>query len=75
MENNHLNYEWLKIVKEIKESNVTQEEFKAFIESKKREKVDVEFWGRCEKMEVRIPPIEMETLNVSVFYLKRNSTN
>ena len=44
MENNHLNYEWLQIVKEIKESNVTQEEFKAFIESKKREKIDVKFW-------------------------------
>ena len=38
METNHLNHEWLKIIKEIKESDVTLEEFKAFIESKKREK-------------------------------------
>ena len=35
MEMNHLDKEWLKIVKEVKESDVTQEEFKAFIESKK----------------------------------------
>ena len=38
MEMNHLDKEWLKIVKEVKESDITQEEFKAFIESKKREK-------------------------------------
>lgn len=38
MEVNHLDKEWLKIVKEVKESDITQEEFKAFIECKKREK-------------------------------------
>ncbi len=38
METNHLNHEWLKIVKEIKESDVTLEEFKAFIELKKERK-------------------------------------
>jgi hypothetical protein len=38
MEMNHLDKEWLKIVKEVKESDISQEEFKAFIESKKREK-------------------------------------
>jgi hypothetical protein len=38
MEMNYLDKEWLKIVKEVKESDITEEEFKAFIESKKREK-------------------------------------
>ena len=38
MKMNHFDKEWLKIVKEVKESDITQEEFKAFIESKKREK-------------------------------------
>lgn len=34
---NRLDKEWPKIVKEVKESAIIQEEFKAFIESKKRE--------------------------------------
>jgi hypothetical protein len=38
MKMNYFDKEWLQIVKEVKESDVTQEEFKAFIESKKREK-------------------------------------
>ena len=38
MKMNHLDKEWLQIVKEVKESDIPEEEFRAFIESKKREK-------------------------------------
>jgi len=41
MEFDYLDKEWIKIVKEVKESNITQEEFKAFIECKKREKEEL----------------------------------
>jgi hypothetical protein len=40
MENTNLDKEWLQIVKEVRESNVSEEEFRAFIESKKREKAN-----------------------------------